>query len=140
MAISRSELGNLVGEGRLLDAGSVAERVTSFWNSAPMQAKALLQPASSEDVSRILQHCNSSGQSVITQGGLTNCVTAVEPSLDDVVLSTEKMTGITEIDTVGGTAVVESGAILQVVQETVAQEGMCFPLDLGARGSCTIGG
>ncbi|NNF40207.1 MAG: FAD-binding oxidoreductase, partial [Woeseiaceae bacterium] len=105
-----------------------------------MQAKALLQPASSDDIAGILKHCNASGQSVITQGGLTNCVAAVEPSLDDVVLSTEKMTGIAEIDTVGGTAVVEAGAVLQVVQETVAKEGMCFPLDLGARGSCTIGG
>ena len=35
---------------------------------------------------------------------------------------------------------VEAGAILQVVQETVADQGLRFPLDLGARGSCTIGG
>ena len=51
-----------------------------------MQAKALVLPATSKDVSAILRHCNSSGQSVITQGGLTNCVSAVEPSLDDIVL------------------------------------------------------
>jgi FAD/FMN-containing dehydrogenase len=133
-------LSDIVGDGRLLDASSVADRVTSFWNSAPMQAKALLMPASSKDVSGILEYCNSSGQSVITHGGLTNCVSAVEPSLDDIVLSTEKMTGIIEIDKVGGTAVVEAGTVLQTVQETVAEEGMCFPLDLGARGSCTIGG
>lgn len=105
-----------------------------------MQAKALVLPATTEDVSGILRHCNGSGQSVITQGGLTNCVSAVEPSLDDIVLSTEKMTGIVEIDKVGGTAIVEAGTVLQTVQETVAKEGMCFPLDLGARGSCTIGG
>ena len=37
-------------------------------------------------------------------------------------------------------AVVEAGAVLQTVQETLAAEGLYFPLDLGARGSCTIGG
>jgi len=100
----------------------------------------MLLPSSSNEVAKILGHCNNAGQSVITHGGLTNCVTAVEPGLDDIVISTEKMKGIVEIDKIGGTAVVEAGAVLQNVQEAVANEGMYFPLDLGARGSCTIGG
>ncbi|MGB5627548.1 MAG: FAD-binding oxidoreductase [Woeseiaceae bacterium] len=140
MAHSGSVLGNIVGDSRLLDSSSISGRATSYWNSAPMQAKALVLPGTSEEVAGILEHCNASGQPVITHGGLTNCVQAVEPNLDDIVLSTEKMTGILEIDKIGGTAVVEAGAVLQTVQETVANEGMCFPLDLGARGSCTIGG
>ncbi len=138
--MSTSTLDDIVGATRLLDASSVAGRATSFWNNAPMQAKALVMPLSADDVSGILRHCNASRQSLITHGGLTNCVSAVEPNLDDIVLSTEKMTGIVEIDRVGGTAVVEAGVVLQTLQETVAKEGMCFPLDLGARGSCTIGG
>jgi len=137
---SNAALNKVVGDRSVLDSQSVANRATSYWNPSPMQAKALVLPATTEDVSEILRHCNDSGQSVITQGGLTNCVSAVEPSLDDIVLSTEKMTGIVEIDKIGGTAIVEAGTVLQAVQETVAQEGMCFPLDLGARGSCTIGG
>ena len=124
----------------MLDASAVSDRATSFWNSAPMQAKAMLLPSSSDEVAEILGHCNKAGQSVITHGGLTNCVTAVEPGLGDIVISTERMKGIVEIDRVGGTAVVEAGAVLQNVQEAVAKEGMYFPLDLGARGSCTIGG
>ena len=140
MATLDSTLSSFVGDGRALDADAIAARATSFWNSAPMQAKAMLLPSSAEEVAQILGHCNSSGQSVITQGGLTNCVTAAEPGLDDVVISTEKMASIVEIDKVGGTAVVEAGAVLQTVQEAVAREGMYFPLDMGARGSCTIGG
>ena len=140
MSGSNAALNKVVGDRSVLDSQSVAHRATSYWNPSPMQAKALVLPAATEDVSGILRHCNGSGQSVITQGGLTNCVSAVEPSLDDIVLSTEKMTGIVEIDKVGGTAIVEAGTVLQTVQETVAKEGMCFPLDLGARGSCTIGG
>ena len=50
------------------------------------------------------------------------------------------MNAIVDIDKIGGFAVVEAGALLQNVQEAVAEEGLRFPLDLGARGSCTIGG
>jgi FAD/FMN-containing dehydrogenase len=140
LATKNAELQDALSDLSHLDSRSVADRATSFWNSAPMQAKALVLPESADDIAGVVRHCNSSGQSVITQGGLTNCVSAVEPSLDDLVLSTERMHDVVEIDTVGGTAVVEAGAILQNVQEAVAAEGMYFPLDLGARGSCTIGG
>ncbi|NND37014.1 MAG: FAD-binding oxidoreductase [Gammaproteobacteria bacterium] len=138
--VSNASLQDILDRVGYVDSHAVADRATSFWNSAPMQAKAMVLPESADDIAGVLRHCNASGQSVITHGGLTNCVAAVEPGLDDLVLSTEKMHDIVEIDTVGGTAVVEAGAILQNVQETVASEGMYFPLDLGARGSCTIGG
>ena len=140
MSVSIAELDGIVSRGQLLDSESVASRATSYWNPAPMQAKAMVMPASTDDVAAILAHCNASAQSVITHGGLTNCVSAVEPDLNDWVMSTEKLHDIVEIDRVGGTAIVEAGAVLQTVQETVAAEGLYFPLDLGARGSCTIGG
>ncbi len=135
-----TELAAIVGDDRVVTGSTVGERVTSFWNSAPMQAKVIVYPQTTEEVSEVLRCCNARRQSVITQGGLTNCVAAAEPAEDDVVLSLDKMNRILEIDPIGGTAVVEAGAILQTVQETVAEQGLLFPLDLGARGSCTIGG
>ena len=140
MPVSITALSEIVGDGQLLDSEAVATRATSYWNPAPMQARALVTPKSTREVAAVLGQCNATSQPVITQGGLTNCVSAVEPAPDDLVLSTEKMRGIVEIDRIGGTAVVEAGAALQNVQEAVAKEGMYFPLDLGARGSCTIGG
>jgi len=135
-----THLAAAIGARNVLDSSVISERATSYWNSAPMQASALAMPSTTGEIAAVLRICNAAKQSVITHGGLTNCVSAVEPSIDDVVLSTEKMTGIIEIDRVGGTAIVEAGAVLQNVQEAVAEEGFCFPLDLGARGSCTIGG
>ena len=140
MTHSNSELSDIVGDGRLLEPDSISDRATSYWNSSPMQARALVLPSTTDEVAGVLKHCNASAQPLITQGGLTNCVQAVEPNDNDVVLSTEKMNGILDIDNVGGTVVVEAGAVLQTVQEAVAAEGFRFPLDLGARGSCTIGG
>jgi FAD/FMN-containing dehydrogenase len=135
-----SNLARAVGAKRVLDSAAVAGRATSYWNSAPMQAKALVMPGSTREVADVLRACHDDSQTIVTQGGLTNCVVAVEPSVEDVVLSTEKMAGIVEIDRVGGTALVEAGAVLENVQQAVAAEGMRFPLDFGARGSCTIGG
>ena len=140
MSCTASQLESIVGRDRLLANDAIAERATSFWNSAPMQAKSLLLPRSTDEVSQILRCCHESGQTVVTHGGLTGCVTGAVSTDDDVVLSLEKMNRIAEIDPVGGTAVVEAGAVLQAVQETVADEDLYFPLDLGARGSCTIGG
>ena len=79
-------------------------------------------------------------QPVVTQGGLTNCVAAAEPEAGDVVISLAKMSRVLTVDTIACFAVVEAGAVLQAVQETIAARGLRFPLDLGARGSCTIGG
>ena len=135
-----AQLLEVVGNDRLSTAAAAAERPTSFWNSAPMQAKAIVYPENAQQVAAILRCCNAQRQSVITHGGLTNCTAAVESAADDIVLSLERMNRIIEIDPVDGTAVVEAGAVLQTVQETVAKEGLYFPLDLGARGSCTIGG
>ena len=135
-----AEISKIVGDDRLLIDNAIGERATSFWNSAPMQAAALVLPRSTEEVSAILKCCHEHDQTVVTHGGLTNCVSAAEPAPHDIVISLEKMNQIVEIDAVGGTAVVEAGAVLQTVQEVVAEQGLRFPLDLGARGSCTIGG
>jgi len=50
------------------------------------------------------------------------------------------MNRIEEIDALGGTMTVEAGAVLQTVCEAAEEKGLIFPLDLGARGSATIGG
>ena len=134
------DLSGFVDATRILDSAAVAKRASSYWASEPMRASALVMPATTNEVADVLCHCNNTDQSVITHGGLTNCVAGVESTLEDVVLSTEKMGSIIDIDSVGGTATIAAGAVLQTVQEVMAAEGLYFPLDLGARGSCTIGG
>ena len=57
-----------------------------------------------------------------------------------VILTFERMRAIEPVDPDSATIVVEAGATLQSVQETAAHAGMLFPLDIGGRGSCTIGG
>lgn len=130
----------VVGEKGVVAGDSLRERATSYWNSSPTQAIALIKPASTEEVSRVLACCYERDQSVVVQGGLTGVVAGAESSGHDVIISLERMNQIESIDEQEGVATVQAGVVLQTLQEELALKGLLFPLDLGARGSCTIGG
>ncbi|TDV37821.1 FAD/FMN-containing dehydrogenase [Paraburkholderia caballeronis] len=111
------------------------------WSGTPgADPVALIRPRSTADVSRALALCHRLGQPVVTQGGLTGLAGGANLRGGEVALSLERMSAIEEVDPVSGTITVQAGAILQRVQEAADAAGMMFPLDLGARGSCTIGG
>ncbi|WFU62532.1 FAD-binding oxidoreductase [Bradyrhizobium brasilense] len=101
---------------------------------------AVVRPGTTEQVSRLLCLCNQAKVPVTTQGGLTGLVRGGLPNTNEIVLSMERMNAVEEVNTSAGVAVAQSGALLQRIQERVEQEDHIFPLDLGARGSCTIGG
>jgi len=134
------QLALIVGDKAVLSGEMLKERATSYWDSASTQAQVLVKPASTEEVSRILAHCFSLNQSVVIQGGLTGVVAGAKSASDDVILSLERLTEIEAIDSQEGVATVQAGVVLQRLQEELATKNLLFPLDLGARGSCTIGG
>lgn len=103
-------------------------------------AAAVLRPTSTQQVSDILRHCNDHGIAVVPQGGMTGLVRGTQTRRGNVVLSLERMNAVENIDPVSRTARVQSGVVLQKLQEQVAEFDMDFPLDLGARGTCQIGG
>src|SRR5262249_43851995 len=57
-----------------------------------------------------------------------------------LALSLERMNRVEAIDPVAGSMTVQAGCVLQVACEAAEAEGLMLPLDLGARGSATIGG
>jgi FAD/FMN-containing dehydrogenase len=102
--------------------------------------QAVLRPRSTAEVSRILANCHAEGVPVAIQGGMTGLVCGALPRTNEIVISLERMNRIEAIDVKAATAIVEAGAVLEMVQEQVETLGLSFPLDLGARGSCTVGG
>ncbi|MDP6568153.1 MAG: FAD-binding oxidoreductase [Alphaproteobacteria bacterium] len=134
-------LGEIVGPAGLLRGAELAGRSAGY--KRPLEeltAKALVRPASTEEVARVLELCNEAGQSVVTQGGLTGLVDGNLSTAGDIILSLERMRTIEEIDPASATMTVQAGVTLQAVQEAAAEAGFLFPLDLGGRGSATIGG
>ncbi|HKY93426.1 MAG TPA: FAD-binding oxidoreductase, partial [Nevskiaceae bacterium] len=129
-----------LGDDTVLDSARVADRASSYWDPSPMKAAALVRPRTTQEVATALKICHARGQAVVTHGGLTGCVEGQTTDAQSVVLSLERMNAIEEIDEVGRTATVQAGVVLQKLQEAAREKGMMFPVDLGARGSCTVGG
>lgn len=77
---------------------------------------------------------------VVPQGGLTGLVGGGVPVFDEVILNFSKMNKILGFDPVSGIIRAEAGCILQSLDEYLAEQGFMMPLDLGAKGSCQIGG
>ncbi len=130
----------IVGQAHVLTGDQVNQRATHFWDSSPLIAKALVRPANTQQTSDVLKLCHEASQVVVTHGGLTGLVDGNHTTDADIVLSLERQTAIESVDEKGHTMVVQAGAILQKIQEAAAKTNLQFGLDLGARGSCTIGG
>lgn len=101
--------------------------------------RAMLRPRNTDDVAAILRLCHAEGQPVVAWGGRTGLVEGAQAD-GAIAVSLERMNRILEIDEAGATMTVEAGAVLQNVCDAADAKGMFFPLDLGARGSATIGG
>jgi FAD/FMN-containing dehydrogenase len=134
-----SELKALLDPGGLLTGEDVSGRVGG-WAEGPCEAQAIVRPRNTDEVAAILKLCHQHGQSVVTQGGKTGMVRGCLASPNDIALSLERMTAIEEIDTANGTITVQAGIPLQAVQEAAEQAQLNYSMDLGARGSATIGG
>lgn len=133
-------LGDIVGDNGLLTGDDVSARPLNWMGQGNRQALAIVRPTSTQEVSDIMKACNAVGQSVITLGGMTGLVRGTDSTPDDILLSLERMIIIEDIDPLGKTMIAQAGVPLQKVQEAAADIGLQFALDLGARGSCTIGG
>lgn len=101
---------------------------------------ALVLPRNTQVVSKIMKLCNSYKVAVVPQGGLTGLAGGAVPSKDCILLSLRNMNRIESLNAIAGTMIVEAGVVLQTIQEAAKNASMNFPLDLGARGSCQIGG
>ncbi len=133
-------LSELLGDGGVLVGEDVSGRSAGIWRDDTIQAAAILRPKTTQEVSAVLALCHQRNQTVVTHGGLTGLVEGAIATPSDLVLSLERMNTIESIDSNGRTMTAQAGTPLQLLHEHAGEAGLLFPLDLGARGSCTIGG
>ncbi|MDN4521031.1 FAD-binding oxidoreductase [Mycolicibacterium austroafricanum] len=103
-------------------------------------ASALVRPGSADEVAAVLRACRDAGLNVTVQGGRTSLVAGTVPEHDDVLLSTERLRDVGEVDVVERRIRVGAGATLAEVQRAAAAAGLVFGVDLAARDSATVGG
>ncbi|KAI6226124.1 FAD-binding PCMH-type domain-containing protein [Aphelenchoides fujianensis] len=104
------------------------------------QSKCVLTPESAEHVSAILRHCYARRLAVVPQSGNTGLVGGSVPVFDEIVLSMRKLNKHFKLHPSSGIVECDAGFVLHELDERLERDGYMMPLDLGARGSCFIGG
>ncbi|KAJ8918438.1 hypothetical protein NQ315_008135 [Exocentrus adspersus] len=131
----------LLGEGRVLTKPEDCEAYNVDWiKNVRGYSRCVLKPKTTEEVSGILAFCNERRIAVCPQGGNTGLVGGSVPVFDEVVLSTALMNEIISTNDTSGVLVCQAGCILESLDSHLANHGLMMPLDLGAKGSCHIGG
>jgi FAD/FMN-containing dehydrogenase len=127
-----------LSDGTVLTGDEAAAAAASPWTRLGMP-RAVLRPRSTDEVATILRLAHAAGQPVTAWGGKTGLVEGCRAD-GALALSLERMNKIEAIDAGAGVMVVQAGCVLQSACEAAEAEGLLLPLDLGARGSATIGG
>jgi len=141
MSLSLQTLASIVGSNHLItDSDVLAGRSVDHTGRYRGKASALVRPGSPEQVAEVLRVCRDAGAHVTVQGGRTSLVAGTVPEHDDVLLSTERLSGLGDIDTVERRVEVGAGATLAGVQHAATAAGLVFGVDLAARDSATVGG
>ena len=134
-------LRDALGDDRVTAADDIGERYLKDWSGlAPGSAALLVRPRSVEEVAATLRHCHAHGIGVVPQGGMTGISGGGRPRPGELILSLDRLRGVESIDPDGMTMQVWAGTPLEEAQNAAAEAGLLLPLDLGARGSCLIGG
>ena len=139
------KLKQIAGEGNFLDSDKDISPFLEDWRGHIQGTTPLvLFPVNTKKVQEIIRYCYDNDIKIVSQGGNTSlCGANVPNSKDDqleIVLNSSKLNRILEIDPFNQSMLVESGCILQNIQDKAEENGFLFPLSLSAEGSCQIGG
>ncbi len=132
-----------IGAGSVVDdASDMAGYLVDERKLFNGKALAVVRPASTEEVAKIVSICAEAGIGIVPQGGNTGLCGGSVPdqSGGQVLLSLSRMNRIRDLDPVNYTLTAEAGCVLADVQDAAREAGRLFPLSLAAEGSCQIGG
>lgn len=104
------------------------------------QSRVALRPKTVQEVSKVVKYCNENMIAIVPQGGNTGLVGGSVPVFDEVVISVANMNKVRSFDETSGILKLDAGVIMEDADNFLAKKGHIFPLDLGAKGSCFVGG
>jgi len=140
-AAALAALTELVGPSHAFVASDIDERYrTDLHRKAQCAPAIVVRPADTAQVSAVMRIASAVGLKVTALGGGTGLVGGGVGEDGGIVLSLERLANIVEIDAQSMTMTVDAGVIVEAAQAAADAQGLLLPLDLGARGSATIGG
>ncbi len=103
-------------------------------------AELMVQPSSTAGAAALVSWCAHHDLPIVPQGGLTGLVGGNISRPGQVIISTARLNRIHAIEPEEMTATVEAGVTLEALQQAAARHGLTTGIDLGSRGTATIGG
>jgi FAD/FMN-containing dehydrogenase len=137
------QIAGIVGDaGIRIGDDDTASFLTDWHGQYHGQALAVVMPETTAQVADIMAFADTNDIVVVPQGGNTGFMGGATPDADGrtILLSLRRMNRIREIDATNMSMTVEAGCVLQSLHEETEKQGLYFPLNLAAKGSCTIGG
>ncbi|MCL7713647.1 FAD-binding oxidoreductase [Stenotrophomonas mori] len=110
---------------------------TRRWTPAPL---AIALPGSVEEVQAVVRWANAHKVAVVPSGGRTGLSGGAVAADGELVLSLERLNKALDFNAVDRTLTVQAGMPLEVLQNLAREQGLLYPVDFAARGSCSIGG
>lgn len=126
--------------GMLEDAAARAAHDRDATGIAGASPLAILRPRNADELSKILSVASEMAQPVVVQGGRTGLAGGARPRDNEVAIVLERMRTRLPVDEADATIEVEAGVPLEEVQKAALEADLYFGVDLGARGTATVGG
>jgi FAD/FMN-containing dehydrogenase len=136
-------LGDIVGAANVLARDEDTRAYFTDWRRQySARAEAVVRPADTAEVARVVELCTRERVAIVPQGGNTGLCGGSVPTGRgrEIVLSLSRLRRIRELDALNDTVTVEAGCVLAEVQRAAAEAGRLFPVSLASEGSCQIGG
>ena len=105
-----------------------------------LAAGLMVRPIDAAQTGKILALCAAARVGVVAQGGRTGLAGGACTSRGEVIVSLDRMTSVENFNPQARTATVQAGCTLAGLDEVIAPLGLAAGIDLGARGTATIGG
>ncbi len=135
------ELEGILGKDFVLtDSETISNYNHDYTEDLKYNPEVVVKPGTATEVSEILKTANAYKVPVTPRGAGTGLSGGALPVFGGIILSTERMNAIIEIDERNLQCTVEPGVINQHLRDAVEAKGLFYPPDPASRGSCFIGG
>src|SRR5580700_514709 len=134
-------LRDIVGTGHVLTEPDVMASYGIDWTGRFRGTPAaVIRPADCAEVAAVVSHCKVAGFAIVPQGGNTGLVGGGVPLEGEIVLSLRRLSWVADEDHQSGQLTAGAGTTIGGIQSAAAASGWDYGVDLGSRGSATIGG
>jgi FAD/FMN-containing dehydrogenase len=132
----------ITGPSAIVDDPELTDRYRHDWTGrfGTDDAVTVARPGTADEVAAIVALCAEEDVAIVTQGGNTGLVGGSVPLAGELVVSTERLSGIGAVDETTGLLSAGAGTPLAVVQQAAGDHGWRYGVDIASRDSATIGG